>query len=40
MRQAVVDASVAAKWVVEEDHSTKAAFLYDSLYITVGEGHR
>lgn len=29
MRQAVVDASVAAKWVVEEDHSTKAALLLE-----------
>ena len=27
MRQAVIDASVAAKWVVEEDHSAKAALL-------------
>ena len=27
MRQAVVDASVAAKWVVEEEHSAKAALL-------------
>lgn len=27
MRQVVVDASVAAKWVVEEEHSAKAALL-------------
>lgn len=27
MREAVVDASVSAKWVVEEDHSAKAALL-------------
>jgi predicted nucleic acid-binding protein len=27
VRQAVIDASVAAKWVVEEDHSAKAALL-------------
>jgi predicted nucleic acid-binding protein len=27
VRQAVIDASVAAKWVVEEDHSVKAALL-------------
>jgi len=27
VRQAVVDASVAVKWVVEEDHSAKAALL-------------
>jgi predicted nucleic acid-binding protein len=27
VREAVVDASVAAKWVVEEDHSEKAASL-------------
>lgn len=27
MRQVVVDASVSAKWVVEEDHSAKAALL-------------
>ncbi len=27
MTQAVVDASVAVKWVVEEDHSTEAAIL-------------
>jgi predicted nucleic acid-binding protein len=29
VRQAVVDASVAAKWVVEEAHSAKAALLLD-----------
>jgi predicted nucleic acid-binding protein len=29
MRQAVVDASVAAKWVIEEEHSAKAALLLD-----------
>ena len=29
MRQAVVDASVAVKWVVEEDHSAKAALLLE-----------
>lgn len=27
MREVVVDASVSAKWVVEEDHSAKAAML-------------
>jgi predicted nucleic acid-binding protein len=27
VRQAVIDASVAAKWVVEEDHSAKASLL-------------
>ena len=27
MRQAVVDASVAVKWVIEEDHSAKAMLL-------------
>lgn len=34
MREVVVDASVAVKWVVEEDHSANAALLlsYDSLY--------
>lgn len=34
MKQVVVDASVAVKWVVEEDHSTKAAQLldYDALH--------
>ncbi len=34
MRQAVVDASVAAKWVVEERHSAEAALLlgFDTLY--------
>ncbi len=29
MREAVVDASVAAKWVVEEEYSAKAALLLD-----------
>ena len=29
MKQVVVDASVAAKWVVEEDHSGKAALLLE-----------
>lgn len=29
MKQAVVDASVAAKWVVEEEHSTKATLLLE-----------
>ena len=29
MRQAVVDASIAAKWVIEEEHSAKAALLLD-----------
>jgi predicted nucleic acid-binding protein len=28
VRQAVVDASVAVKWVVEEEHSAKAAILF------------
>lgn len=34
MRQAVVDASVAAKWVVEEEYSAKAALLleFDALH--------
>jgi predicted nucleic acid-binding protein len=34
MREVVVDASVSAKWVVEEDHSAKAASLlqYDARY--------
>ncbi|HVY17565.1 MAG TPA: type II toxin-antitoxin system VapC family toxin [Rhodopila sp.] len=34
MKAAVVDASVAAKWVVEEQHSAEAALLlaYDALY--------
>ncbi len=34
MREAVVDASVVAKWVVEEDHSAKALLLlqYDARY--------
>ena len=34
MKKAVVDASVAAKWVVEEAHSAKAALLlgFDTLY--------
>lgn len=34
MREVVVDASVAAKWVVEEDHSAKAALLlqYDARH--------
>lgn len=34
MRQAVVDASVAAKWVVEENHSSQAALLleFDALH--------
>ena len=34
MTEAVVDASVAAKWVVDEEHSGNAALLleYDALY--------
>jgi predicted nucleic acid-binding protein len=34
MTEAVVDASVAVKWVIEEDHSTNAALLlqYDALH--------
>ncbi len=34
MREAVVDASVAAKWVIAEAHSAEAALLlgYDTLY--------
>ena len=34
MRQAVVDASVAAKWVIAEDHSAQAALLlaFDALH--------
>jgi len=34
VREVAVDASVAAKWVVEEDHSARAALLlgYDTLH--------